>query len=140
MSGMAASIRSERGSISPFILLLLPALVGLAGLAYDGGNLFAARREAVNVAAAAARAGANDLDEASIYAGDPELAPSAIGTALAFAFGQGSDSASARQVDTDLLEVSVDRSVDMEFLGLFGIGSQTVSGTAQARVRDGVTG
>jgi Flp pilus assembly protein TadG len=132
--------RAEDGSISPFILILLPALVGLAGLAYDGGNLFAARREANNVAAAAARAGANDLDEPSIYAGDPRLAPSATTTALSFAFAQGADSASARQVETDLIQVQVDRRVDMEFLGLFGIGTLTVNGEAQARALDGVTG
>lgn len=133
-------LRSDRGSISPFILLLLPALAGLAGLAYDGGILFAARRDAANVAAAAARAGANDLYEPSIYAGDPELAPSAPSTAQAFAFSQGVSSASARSLDRDLIEVTVTQSVDMVFLRVVGIGTQTVSGSAQSRIREGVTG
>lgn len=132
--------RSDRGGISPFILVLLPALVGLAGLAYDGGNLFTGRREANTVAAAAARAGANDLLEASIYAGSPELAPSAASTATGFAFAQGASAASARRVDVDLIEVNVSWTVDMEFLGIFGVGAQTVSGSAQARALQGITG
>lgn len=139
-TGVMSRTRSERGSISPFIIILLPALVGLAGLAFDGGNLFTARREARNVAAAAARAGANDLLESSIYAGDPQLAPTASATAIAFAYAQGANTASASQVATDLLEVRVTRTVDMEFMDLFGIDALTVQGEAQARVRDAVVG
>lgn len=133
-------LRSEDGSISPFIMILLPALIGLAGLAYDGGIIFAARREANSVAAAAARAGANDLDEPSIYAGNPELASSAPGTAMAFAFAQGATTATSRQVEHDLIEVDVTWTVDLEFMGLFGIDTVTVDGEAEARVRDEVRG
>lgn len=140
MARPTPTLASERGSISPFIVVLLPALVGLAGLAYDGGNLFAARRDATNVAAAAARAGANDLDETALYNGEARLAPSAIGTALGFAFAQGADTASARQVEVDLIHVQVTRQVDMEFLGLLGVGTLSVRGEGQARAVDGVTG
>ncbi len=133
-------LRADDGSISPFIVVLLPALVGLAGLAFDGGNLFAARREAHNVASAAARSGANDILESSIYAGDPRLAPSATTTALAFAYAQGATVATSDQIADDLIEVTVTKSVDTEFLGLFGIDGATVSGRAQVRVRDAVVG
>lgn len=133
-------LRGDRGATSAFIMMLLPALVGLAGLAFDGGMLFTGRREAYNVAAAAARAGANDLFEPSIYAGNPELAGSAPGTAIGFANGQGVSSATATALGPQLLEVTVTQDVDMLFLGIFGIGTQTVTATAQSRVRSGVTG
>ncbi len=120
----------------PFLVLLLPAFVGLAGLVYDGGNLFAARREALNMAAAAARAGANDLDEATIYAGDPALAPSAEITAAVFAHRQGATSATADALGPDLIEVTVTIDVDLLLLDAFGLGTQTVTAVADARVRE----
>jgi Flp pilus assembly protein TadG len=132
--------RSERGSVGPFILILLPALVGLAGLAYDGGMLFAGRREVNNLAAAAARAGTNDLEEASIYAGDPVMANSAEGSAMTFALSHGADSAAATRLDPKLLRVTVTARVELVFLGLFGIGIQTVEGTGTSRVTPGVNG
>lgn len=131
---------NERGSTGPFIMILLAALVGLVGLAYDGGLLFTGRREANNVAAAAARAGTNDLDEPSIYAGDPIMASSAPGTAESFALGQGVDSATAHRIDDTLLEVTVTMQVELEFLSIVGLGTQTVTGEATSRVQPGVEG
>lgn len=132
----AAALGDERGGVLPFIAILLPIFVGFAGLVYDGGNLFAERRRAVNVAAAAARAGANDLYEPSIYAGDPELAPTARSTAEAFALTQGASTATAQVIQRDLIEVTVTVDVDMLLLDVVGVGSQTVTGTADARVRE----
>ncbi|MEM9133658.1 MAG: pilus assembly protein TadG-related protein [Actinomycetota bacterium] len=132
-----AARRDERGGTLPFLVILLPAFVGLAGLVHDGGNLFAARRHALDMASAAARAGANDLDEASIYAGDPELAPSAEITAALFANRQGATSATAEAHGTDLIEVTVTVDVDLLLLDAFGLGRQTVTAMADARVREG---
>lgn len=137
---LQGEVHGDQGSIGPFIVVLLPALIGLVGLAFDGGNTFAAGREANNVAAAAARAGANEVLESSIYAGNPELAPTAVPEAVLFARRQGATTASARTVEHDLLEVTVTQTVDMEFLSLFGIDSATVTGQSQARVRDAVVG
>lgn len=134
---LASATADERGGTLPFLVILLPAFVGFAGLVYDGGNLFAARREALNMATAAARAGANDLDEASIYAGEPELAPSAEITAAAFAHYQGATSATADATSTDLIEVTVTINVDLLLLDAFGLGTQTVTAVADARVREG---
>lgn len=137
---LRGEVQDDRGSIGPFIVVLFPALIALMGLAFDGGNMFAAGREANNVAAAAARAGANEVLESSIYAGDPELAPTAVPRARVFAHRQGATTASARAIEHDLLEVTVTQTVDMEFLSLFGIDSATVTGQSQARVRDAVVG
>ncbi len=129
----------ERGSVSPFILILMPALVGLAGLAYDGGMLFAGRREANILAAAAARAGTNDLDEASIYDGDPVMAGSAPGSATGFAYAHGADTANAIVIDPRHLKVEVTRQVDLTFLSVIGLGTQTVHGAGTSHVVPGVT-
>ncbi|MEP1122624.1 MAG: pilus assembly protein TadG-related protein [Ilumatobacter sp.] len=132
-------VADERGGIAPFIVMLLPIFVGLAGLAHDGSQLFAARREAVNVAAAAARAGANDIDEPSIYAADPVLSDTALATATAFAYAEGAETAVASRIDPVRVQVTVTDTVDLTFLGFFGVGSQTVEGTADARLRQAVT-
>lgn len=139
-SGHPARERArERGSVSPFILILMPALVGLAGLAYDGGMLFAGRREANILAAAAARAGTNDLDETSIYEGDPVMAGSAPGSATGFAYAHGAGTANAIVIDPKHLKVEVTRQVNLTFLGIVGLGTQTVSGTGTSHVVPGVT-
>ncbi len=130
---------SERGGVLVFVVLMLPALVALAGLAYDGGMLFHARRETVNVAAASARAGAADLDEGA-YLWDQSLVlnPSAPATAENFALSLGVDTARASvsnggtTSEVSLIEVTVTRTVTLTFLGGV-LGPQTIEGTATAR-------
>lgn len=123
----------ERGAVLPFFMVMLVGLLGFAGVAFDAGNLLAQRREAHNVAAAAARAGANDVTEESVRAGRPALAGSATATALAFVSAEGGRGAVATR-PPDIVEVRVEIDVDYVFLGLFGAGSGTVSGTGTARV------
>ena len=133
-SRFGADGQGERGGIMPFILMLLPVLLGFVGLAYDGGVILAEHRHATNVAAAAARAGTNDLDEASVYAGDPVMAPTAEATARSFALAQGANTALARRIEPDVLEVEATMRVDLLFLGVIGLGSQTVTGVADSKV------
>ena len=54
--------RGERGSVTLMLVLLMPALIiGCVGLAYDGGGIVATKRQAMNEAEQAARAGAQGL-------------------------------------------------------------------------------
>ena len=53
------------GQALPLVAAALPLLVTVVGLALDGGVVFAARRELQNVADAAARAGATEVDPAA---------------------------------------------------------------------------
>lgn len=132
-----AALGRERGSITPFIIIMLPTMIGLAGFAYDAGMVFATRREANNVAAAAARAGANDIDVPSLYTGDPVLAATAPATAASFAANEGWGGASARLISDTEVEVSVQGTVDMVLLEVIGVGTQTVRATATAEMNDG---
>ncbi len=73
----------ERGSVSAFVAVVAVALVMVAGMAYDGGQIVAAQATARDLAAGAARAGAQEVDldrlrgsgEATL---DPERAMRAV--------------------------------------------------------------
>lgn len=54
--------RDERGSITAFVAVVATALVLVAGMAYDGGQVIAAHNAARNDAERAARAGAQQID------------------------------------------------------------------------------
>ena len=70
-------LRSEDGTISVFVAVLAVALIAVAGLAYDGGQIIRATANARDLAGAAARAGAQQLAAADVHAGRAWLDTSA---------------------------------------------------------------
>jgi hypothetical protein len=52
----------ERGSVTPLVAVIAIALVMVAGMAYDGGQIVTAQAAARDLASAAARAGAQEVD------------------------------------------------------------------------------
>ncbi len=60
---------SERGSITAFVAVVAIALVMVAGMAYDGGQIVATQARARSVAAKAARAGAQEVDTTALRTG-----------------------------------------------------------------------
>jgi hypothetical protein len=60
----------ERGSITPYALILIIVLMLFVGLVVDVGNKLRAGWEAVGIAEEAARAGAGQIDRAAAYRGD----------------------------------------------------------------------
>lgn len=74
--------RDERGSITAFVAVVASALVLVAGMAYDGGQVIAAHNAARNDADRAARAGAQQIDLDHLRAtNEPRLDPAAAETA-----------------------------------------------------------
>lgn len=74
--------RDERGSITAFVAVVATALVLVAGMAYDGGQVIAAHNAARNDAERAARAGAQQIDLDYLRAaGETRLDPEAARTA-----------------------------------------------------------
>lgn len=72
----------ERGSITAFVAVVATALVLVAGMAYDGGQVIAAHNAARNTADRAARAGAQQIDLDHLRAtNEPHLDPAAAETA-----------------------------------------------------------
>ncbi len=79
-------LRSEEGTISAFVAVLTVALLAVAGLAYDGGQIIAATAGARDLAGAAARAGTQQVAIDQVHAGRAWL-----------------DAPAAEQAATDLL-------------------------------------
>ena len=137
-SGGAASGR-ERGATMLMIIILVTSILLMAGLTYDGGRILAARREAIDTAQAAARAGAQQLDPAALRAGHTTIDnTAAIHTAEAFlhdAGYTGTATAIGGQV-----QVTVTITRRLAFLAAVGMNERTVHGVGTAHPVRGVTG
>lgn len=131
---MSAGGHGERGAVSLLVLALLPVILAIVGLMYDGGQTLNAKIEASNEAAEAARAGANQLAPATRGASasiDPAAAASAVNAYLASSGHQGSVSVNGTEVT---VTVTIDQ--PLVVLGAFGLSSTHVveSATADAQV------
>ena len=126
--------RGERGTVTAFVVGLTLACLLAAGLALDGGRIVAARLQVEDVAANAARAGAQQV--VGLRAGDPSLDPTRAEAAarrvLAAAGATGSVEVSGRSIT-----VTATSSQSMVLLRLAGVASRTVSATATARSEPG---
>jgi hypothetical protein len=131
-------MHDEHGSISVFATVIALALVLVAGLVLDGGRLLAARRQADDIAANAARAGAQAVDESSLRSGGAAVDPIAGADAVAV-YLAATPATGAAQIAGDTVTVDVRLAVPMLLLGLAGVGTTTVAATRQARAVRGVT-
>jgi hypothetical protein len=126
--------RSERGTVSAFVVALSFACLLAAGLALDGGRIVAARIEVADVAGNAARAGAQHL--VGLRAGQPVIDPgparAAAEQVLAASGASGTVSVSARSIT-----VTARTTRSLSLLALVGVGSRTVEATATARMEEG---
>jgi len=125
--------RDERGSVTVFVVMMTVALLMMAGLVFDGGRIIAGRREADAVAAAAARAGAQGLDETGLRqtSNAPILesdASARVQRHLATTGFTGTTS-----VNGDSVTVRVHRMQDLQILSLVGMHSTEIDGSASAR-------
>jgi len=130
--------RDERGTVTVFVTVFMIALVFVAGLVIDGGNMLAARREASNVAESAARAGAQALDESFARSGDGvHLNPTAARhRAEDYLTSGGFNGTVSVSNDTVVVEVSITQRLFI--LGVGGLADTTVTARGQARSASGV--
>ena len=87
--------RGEAGSVSAFVAVVALGLIMVTGMAYDGGQIVAAQATARDLAASAARAGAQEVDLDRLRSTgdamlDPERATAAAQAFLAKAGFNGS--------------------------------------------------
>jgi Flp pilus assembly protein TadG len=136
------SARLEAGSALVWVAVTLPLFVSLVGLAIDGGVVFNARRELQNVADAAARAGAMQIDEGVYRASSGATVVLAAGRAEAAAWdyleANGSRQTADVRASSDRVVVTLTTTVSTAFLRLVGVTSVPVEATAPAEVRYGV--
>ena len=116
-----------------FVVGFILALLLVAGLVIDGGNVLAARREAANVAESAARAGAQgiNINAARTSRGvelDPAAAEARADSYLTQTGYRGTASVQGNEV---LVEVTIIQRTLL--LGLAGVASITVHGRGDAQ-------
>jgi hypothetical protein len=125
-------LRDEHGAASTGMVVVLGvALLVVGGLVIDGGYTLGARREAMNQAEQAARAGSDALNEGSLRDGtirvDPGRAVAAANAYLARVGAHGRVS-----VNGDEVTVTVTSRQDTKILSIVGVGSFPVKATASA--------
>jgi len=131
----------DTGSMSVFVVGLIVALMVLAGLVVDGGRAVNGRAAAADDAEQAARAGANQIDDAVLRSsGAIVIAPAAARQAAAdFLASRGySRGEVSVTVQDQSVTVSVSDDVDTALLSLINVNSFHVTGSATARAAVGI--
>jgi len=126
------NLRRDDGSATAFTVVIVPALLLVAGLVLDLGLAMNARVRALAAAEEAARAGAGALDPVQLRHGDrPTLDPvRAQAAARSYLAGVGDDGTVT--ATTGLVTVTVRLHQRAELLRLIGISSFSIAGTATA--------
>lgn len=126
---MTACRSDDRGSVSALVAIVAIGLVMVAGMAYDGGKIVSAQATARDLAANAARAGAQEVDLAELRAtGQTVLDPDAAAQA-AKAYLASSGYRSSIDVNGPTITVSVHVVQEMVILPL---PDRTVTATDSA--------
>jgi len=138
MSGRPATLRarSEAGSLSVAMPLVVILALVVVGFAFDGANVLSAKRRGINIAEQAARAGAGQLDLAALrsagaYRIDPAKARQAATNYLAQA-GYPGQVRLGRDAIGDRVDVALTWSQQALFARFVGVGRY--GGTVQASV------
>ena len=132
----------QAGVVTAFVVVLIVAVLLVAGLVFDGGRAIVAKRHAINVAEQAARAGAQAVDIAALRAGGAvRLNPrQALEQARAYlaAAGETGTVTVTRDATGGQVSVVVAFSVRSSLLTLAGIAQLRGTGQASARNCHGV--
>lgn len=126
------SARPDSGQVTVFVVGVMAALLLLAGLVVDGGDVLAARTTAIDNAQAAARAGAQAISlSAYRSSGEVVLDPGAAQAAAA-AYLRGVGETGTVSVSGDTVTVTVRLRQPLAILSVVGVPSVTVTGTGTA--------
>lgn len=138
---MARRVRSERGSLSPAIVILIVMIFLLAGLVLDGGRQLGARSRAAGYAQEAARVGAAAIDlnsdEAKI---DVAKAGDAIGEFCRQVMGNDPAvvGCAPTVLNDEQVRVEVELSSKTAFLAVVGYTNLTAKGAGEAHAEQGI--
>ncbi|GGM20916.1 hypothetical protein GCM10010129_76440 [Streptomyces fumigatiscleroticus] len=131
----------DRGGVTAFVAICVVTLLGIIGVAVDGGGMLRATERADYLAGEAARAGGQAIDPARAIPGEaivvnPHDARTAAQAYLRSAAATGTVSVSG---DGQTLTVTVTGSYATRFLPVTGVGSLPVTGHGTATLLHGVT-
>jgi hypothetical protein len=137
--GATPRLRGERGAADVLMIVVMATVMLLAaGLAFDGSRVLAARREAVDVANQAARAGAQAVAVPAVRSGGVALDSDAAVRA-ADRFLTDSEHEGHATVVGDEVVVIVHLAVGLPLLASVGVSSTTVTGRGVASLVRGIT-
>ncbi|MCX4429576.1 pilus assembly protein TadG-related protein [Streptomyces mirabilis] len=133
--------RDDRGGVTVFVAVCVVALIGIIGVAVDGGSKMRATERADYIAGEAARAGGQAIDPAQAVTGNTIVVNPQDAQAAAQAYLRTADATGTVSVSGDgkTLTVTVTDSYDTKFLPVVGIGSLAVTGHGKATLLHGVT-
>ncbi|MFF8717054.1 pilus assembly protein TadG-related protein [Streptomyces sp. NPDC015184] len=136
-----AKVFDDRGGVTVFVAVCVVALLGIIGVAIDGGGKMRAVERADYLAGEAARAGGQAIDPAQAVTGQAIVADPQAATAAAQAYLQAAGATGTVSVSGNgkNLTVTVNGSYATRFLSVVGIGSLSVTGNGTATLLNGVT-
>lgn len=127
--------RDEQGISTLFVVLFAVAMLAVAGLVIDGGYALGAKREAMNVAEQAARAGADALDQAALRSGETRVdGGKAVGAAQAYLSQVGATGSVT--INGGEVTVTVTDEQQTAILSAVGISTLPIKATATAESID----
>lgn len=132
-------MRDDAGQVTPLVVVMAVALLLCAGLVVDGGRVFAARREASDVAGQAARAGAQAVSVDRLRGDNASALEPGRARAAAASFLAAAGHGGVVSVRGDAVTVTVEITTPLAILGLGGMAERTVTGTETARSVRGVS-
>jgi len=136
---MSSPRRRERAMVTAFVTIFTLTIIFVIGLVLDGGNVLVARRQAANEAEAAARAGAQEINEAHLRRTGEAVLDREQASAAAHAYLDRIGREGTVSVGPDSVQVTVHIDRPLYILGIGGIGPDvTVSGDGSARNVRGV--
>jgi len=131
----------ERGGVTVFVAVCVVALLGIIGIAIDGGGKMRATERADHIAGEAARAGGQAIDPAKAISGEAVIVDpqDAVAAAQAYLSSVGATGTVSVSGEGRTLTVNVSGSYATRFLPVVGIGSMPVTGHGTATLLHGVT-
>jgi hypothetical protein len=130
---------AEQGQVTVLVTGLLVALIAMAGLVFDGGDILAAHRRADDEAAGAARAAAQAVSQSDLLGAGTVVLDPTRARAAAFAYLARTGHSGVVDVSGNTVHVTVAFRQPVQILGIVGVGSATVHGEASALAVRGVT-
>lgn len=135
-------LASDEGSVTLFFCISVVGLLVMVGLVVDGGAKVRALQRADRLAAEAGRAGGQAIDVSAAIAGDAPTVDAQAAANATQAYLRANDVSGTVSV-TDAghaLIVDVTTTTPTVFLGLIGVNTLTVNGSAKVVLVRGVTG
>ncbi|MFE0725099.1 pilus assembly protein TadG-related protein [Streptomyces rochei] len=131
----------DRGGVTVFVAVCVVVLIGIIGVAVDGGGKLRATERADHIAGEAARAGGQAIDPAAAISGESIVVepPDAVAAAQAYLQSVGATGTVSVSADGKTLTVHTTGTYAPKFLPVVGIGSMPVSGHGSATLLHGVT-